>query len=658
MGKQQVVKVRDFMAFTTEEIRDGLKTDLDVLFEDNKVVHMSYKYIILQRYLMDMLEVVNYKITSDLNICNFLVNGLFVSSSINKHFEKVIEQISQPVIHKTYDRSGYEVVYAKIYEIFNKIYNELVYNVLDYSNGMTILDLMDIQFKPKLIEAIVNVSKKKDTVSIDHSHSVLNDILVNDKSLSDNPVAIGYQTGGMNKTQLSQVLASRGYTTDLNSTIFKEPVVSSFTLGMKDIYEITAESRSAAKALFLSHTSIRYSEYFARELQLAAMIVERLVDGDCGSTDYLDWFVRPGDIPLLVGKYYLNEDTKQLEIITKQHTHLVDKYIKLRSPLKCKLPNTREVCFKCFGTLAIGIPYHANLGHYCASFISRDISQAVLSVKHRDNSATSNNISLDEVGAKIFYTKDNEYYLKPELFEKYTVSIMVTLKEAFGLKDIKSDLDVSTINPERLSKLKTIIVTLTDKESGQIVLHSNVNIKDGNKLGSFTKEFLKYVSRSEFILDAKDLIVINIDNFNYNQPIILLPKVEYNFISLLSDFKKLFKNSGMTKNSSIPELLLQKSFDLINTKLNVNIAALEVIVYAFTVYNLAEGDYRLGRFSPNVRVSNIRGVVFNRSLGGGYGHEHVINLILSPISFNGKNAIDHPSDVMIKPKEVVENEQR
>jgi hypothetical protein len=49
----------------------------------------------------------------------------------------------------------------------------------------------------------------------------------------------------------------------------------------------------------------------------------------------------------------------------------------------------------------------------------------------------------------------------------------------------------------------------------------------------------------------------------------------------------------------------------------------------------------------------IEGILSNRSLGGSYGWERVIYTILSPGSFCGRNAVDHPLDVLICPNETI-----
>jgi hypothetical protein len=101
------------------------------------------------------------------------------------------------------------------------------------------------------------------------------------------------------------------------------------------------------------------------------------------------------------------------------------------------------------------------------------------------------------------------------------------------------------------------------------------------------------------------------------------------------------------------DAMIQKLFDLANSKLNINIALLEVIVYAFSCMDYENKDFRLGRGSKTVKACKIEDNIVNRSLGSSYGWERVIHTILNPSSFYNENGISTPMDVYIAPLETV-----
>lgn len=661
----KAVPIREFFKFTPKQVLDGLKKNVNILFEDNVVVKMTSRELILNRYILDLLTLVpDMPIVSKYNIVNYYTNGIYTSKTFNKCFEVILQDIVHMFVKPAGNRKLLESVYAKMYIVFNDIYNEVVYSINEYSTSINIMDFLEIQFDDELLDAMRKVDAEKTVESVNNTYSILDKIIRTKPELKNNIIARGYISGTFNGNQLKQMLASRGYVTEIDSNIFKYPIASSFVLGLNNLYDISIESRAGAKALFLSNKAVQESEYFARELQLVTMAIEHLVDGDCGNTDYLDWFVRPAsmagksDIENLVGKYYLN-DKNELEVITSKHKHLEGKNIKLRTALNCKMEDKRCVCTTCFGELSYGMHKHTNIGHISSTAVTQKLTQSILSTKHLTSSATSNDIILDDT-AKVFFNVRNKnmYAFKAGLIGKVKTSykMIISQTDAFGIKDLNPSVDVYKLNPTRVSHIESIIMVAT--QNGGKDEYFPIVIKDANKYGSFTYEFLDYILKEGYQLDDNDRYVVNLDNWTTTTPIIFMPQLEYNFLALAKNIKSVFKHMDVIKgerSSDTPESLLQKLFDLVNTKLDVNIALLEIIVYAFSVMSIKDNNYDIGRNSEDTQLMRIKGIITNRSLGAGYAWEEVIRNILSPRSFDGHNAIGHPLDVMIAPNEVIKH---
>ncbi|MGE3592891.1 MAG: hypothetical protein AB7G52_10425 [Arcobacter sp.] len=660
----KVLPVRELYKYQPIELLDNLKTNLIILFEDNVTINMTYKEIVLQRYVFELnILVPEMAIVSKYCISNFYTNGIYTAKTINKCFEVILEDIVRSFVKPIDSRELLPLCYSRMYDIVNKIYNEIVYANVEYSNSINILDFLEVQFDDNLIEAMKEVQSKKDVDSVNKTYKILDDIMYNKPELKNNIIARGYVAGTVNPNQIKQMLASRGYVTEIDSNIFKYPIASSFVLGMTDIYDLSIESRSGAKALFLSNKAVQESEYFARELQLVTMIVEKLVDGDCGNKDYMDWYVRPkeisgkSDLDNLLGKRFLNEETNKEEVITKYHTNLEGKTIKLRTAMNCKLEDKRCICTACFGDLSYGMHKHTNIGHFSSTEVTQKLTQSILSTKHLTSSATSNDIKLDN-NAKLFFNvkNKNNYAFKANLINKVRTSykMIINQSDAFGLKDLNSNVDVYKLNPARVTRIESIIIVTSDPTGKEE--YFPIVIREANKYGSFTYEFLEYIIKEGYTLDDNDRYVINLDNWTSTMNVITMPELEYNFLALAKNIKSEFKYMKIKKgdkSSETPESLLQKLFDLVNTKLDVNIALLEVIIYAFSVMSIKDNNYDLGRNSDDTQLMRIKGIITNRSLGAGYAWEEVVSTILSPRSFDGKNAVSHPLDVLLKPNEVI-----
>ena len=666
--KIQAVPVRELYNITIREMLDGLKTNVNILYEDNVVMLTSYKEVILFRYIMDLLAVIpEQPILSKYAIRNYYTNNIYTSKTINKCFEVILEDFVKDYFRPHNSRAYLPIVYAKMYDVFNSIYNELVYSITGYANSISILDFLEIQYDTELLDAIKKVSVENTPDSVNSAYVVLDKIFRTKESLRNNRITVGYISGTFNPNQVKQVLGPRGFITDINSAIYKKPIASSFTLGMPTLYDMAVESCTGAKSLYLSTRAVQTSEYFARELQLVLMFVPNLVDGDCGNTEYVDWYVRTkeeagkSDLGNLIGKRYLNDNGVE-EIITKQHTHIDGTTIKLRSAIKCKVSDKYSICAACFGELSYAIHKHTNLGHICSTTLTQKITQNILSTKHLTSSATSAAITLDTVGATFFDIKDkNTICFKASIINNNStkVTLVVDQYNAHGISALTKSTNISNYNPNRVSRLTGFILNITDK-TGNTTSYP-INIRDGNKYGSFTLEFLQHIIDVGYTLDDAERFVIDLTGWKHTLPVIEMPQIEYNFLRLAQDVKAIFKymKTEIDRNTlNTPTALLQKVFDIVNSKLDVNIALLEVIVYAFTIQSYKDNNYDLGRNSANPALAKIEYVLHGKSMAPVYAWERVSGIMTDPSAFIPNNSCMHPLDIIIEPEAYLEYKNR
>ncbi|EPU3828898.1 hypothetical protein ACVWU4_000879 [Campylobacter coli] len=661
-----VVNVEELLKFEPKEMLDGLKTDLKIKFQDGVVEDMPYREVILLRYILEVFKhIPGTKIVSKFRPAKYYVNGSFSSKTIIEVCENIFQAaVEEFLIPNNGKRSMLNDFYDSLYGMLNTIYNEVIFSKLHYAPGINIEDFLEIQYNPKLIKALQKLEKEPNPDNVNACYTVLDNLLRNE--YKGNPVAEGYMAGFINSRQIYQMLGPRGYIAELDGKIFSKPITSSFVLGMKDIYESAVESTSARKALSVSTEGIKKTEYFARELQLVAMYIENLVDGDCGSKEYIVRYVRPdngkgvSDLKTLLGKRYLNEETGKEEYITNNHKHLIGKTIKLRSPLTCKHPDKRCVCSACFGQLSYAIAETDNLGHACSVEVTRQVSQTVLSFKHLMTSSNLVSISLDEIASEFLMIKDNNYLIfKPGIFNSINTKIELVIEQtqAFGLKDLNNQIDIYKLQLSSVSSIKDFIIRVTNKQGVVTEYPINLNPTKGQKKYSlFTYEFIQHCLDGNTSLDDDERFIINITNYNKNDYFLYLPEVEFNFLGLASSIKSEFKHlqvmTGIASKET-PESKLHRLYELLNTKFDINIAIVEVIVYAFTVCSLRLNNYDIGRHSDDKQLLPIRTIIKNRSLGAAYGWENVIKIIFSASSFNGNNAVSHPLDVLFTPNEVL-----
>lgn len=564
-----------------------------------------------------------------------------------------------------------------VYEVTNTLYVEMIKRAEASVTSIDILDLIEVVEHPEIkpvLEAIHRGTRETETdygrPTIEAAYATLKSVLSKSPTLNNNALAHAYRSKTVNENQVMQCVGPRGFLTHVDGYLMPVPVTESYTTGMGSLYNIMAESQSAAKSLYFSESPLQDSEYFARRLQLMTMVVERLHYVDCGSQDYFHWQVKPaildkkgkqiypGDIEFMEGKFYLDETTNSLKEIKKTDTHLFGKRILLRTVLKCKHPDPHGVCAVCFGKLSDNLTAEQNLGHVCAATMTQQTSQSVLSTKHLDASSNAAVVVLGEEGKKFFTVgkNGNTILLRNDLDAAIEVRLMVTQKEAFALTDILLVQQVDQVNASRVSEIDYVGVEVTQKGITAVI---PVCVSQSGRYAMLTLDFLKYLKLHHWTSDNRGNFIFDMKNWDTNKPIFTLPEVEYSFSAHSHQVAKIIESSmeaiADRAKPNAPESTLVELFDLVNAKLKVNMAALEVILYASMVNNSGEDDFGLARGSTTASLGVSDQTLRNRSLSAAYSYEKQLMLITDPQSFYKQNRPDSVFDVFIHPKEVIEN---
>lgn len=695
MAKNKVVRVREFFKFTSEELYRGLKTNHIVRFDDGDLF-LTSREIIFNRFIWDIFKYFEEKlgkktfISTQFSVTEYYTNGSFTQDSITILLENIFKYTVDLFCRETFNREILNnYLFEKLYDIYNDIYNVVICNSLDYSASIDIIDFLEIQFKDPILKSLINLNDNYTEEDIAHAYKTVDEVIMNDKTLDQNPLVGMYRSKSLNRSQMQQIVGPRGNIPDLNSTIFKDPVKSSFTLGLRSLYELAVESRTAVGSLYVAHRAIGDSEYLARSMQLVTMRMERLIDGDCGNKDYIDWYIPENpiigksELPLLVGKRYLNEETGKEDVIKITDTHLIGKTIKIRSILNCKCGHPSHVCVACMGDLAYSVPYPTNLGHWASTRITEDTTQGLLSRKHKTDSSKGIDFELGHDESMFFKKSDPnkdghglKFNIKSFQPEKLKYELIVSQDIAKGLSGLESTIDIGRLSPNKISKIDEVLFRITDKAGDYKFYRLNIafsksfkqvketdlmNLSKASKVhGYFTTEFLNYIVGGEDeipkckIENGDDSYVIELNDWikgpDNGKRFIEFPNLEHNFMQLTKEFKEVM--SKLAKDSS-PMKMLQDMFDLLNVKLDVNIALIEIVVSAFIVKDRNGKDVHLGRGLNNETMS-ISGIINNGSIAGICAFERHKTHLLTPKTFNGHNLVDHTMDVMIKPQETME----
>lgn len=662
------IHVRDIINMNNHQaqamVLDNDIKAIDITFDDNAVVRSTGKELIYSSYFWDMFRKWPQTPILGRHHVSHVLKGNPLTS--NTHIELLaILNADICTAYSFITPESKEPVLAAIYEVTNNIHNEVTKLGEADVISIDILDFIEVVNHPE-VKAAVDGTEANHT-SITATYNKISQVINSDPNLAHNNVAKAIKAKMVNANQVSQCVAVRGFPTEVDGSILKTPILSNYAIGMNSMYDYVAESRSAAKALYFAEAPLQDAEYFARRLQLLAMVVERVHTGDCGSTDYVLWRVNPplidergnvtypGDLKFMSGKFYLDEATGELKEIKGNEVNLNNGLIKLRSVLSCRHEDHHGVCSTCFGGLSRNVSKYANLGHLCAATMTQQTSQSVLSSKHLDASSVSASINITGEASKFLTTNraKNAYLVRKEIKE-LAPRMIVPREEAIGLTDILAVDDTSNINPLRVSSVTT--VDFKTVQNG-LEFTNSISVNQGNRRAILTSEFLAYLKEKRWETDSQNNFVFDLSDWNYVLPIMRLPDMEYSYSDHSHQIAKVIESSmknitdRSAPNSSV--FTLQELFALVNSKLNVNIAALEVLIYAMMIPTKDSNGLSRNRPGSVLGIADV--VIKSRSLGAALAFEDQTVTLVNPQSFFKLDRVDGPLDAMIAPQEVVQH---
>lgn len=569
-------------------------------------------------------------------------------------------------VHMTYGDGNYdrEHVWKRIYETVNLVYNVFTVKIAAYQTTSNILDYLEIYDHPEV--AAANEALKPTQQSLDATYKRISHVVNTAPELSHNTVVRAARAGLVKQDQVNQIVGPRGFMTDADSNVFTdEPLMTGYLEGVTSMYGTLIESRSAVKALIFTKNPLQVVEYFNRKMQLATSYVKYLIPGDCGSNEYVEVFMSNSMLKGFEGKYYLNERTGRLEAITLRHHDLQNKIIKMRSGTKCRHRAQGAVCFTCMGQLAFQVPEGTNLGHVSSSEMCQEGSQLVLSVKHYDGSSVVMSMSLTDHDLLFIYegSDPGTIFFNASLQEKHPYLILETVERppvtgAAGLASLKPNTNVYDLSIQSITKFKDIQVGITLPDG--TITENYVSVSQGSRLGSFTHEFLDYIIHNGYSILDDGSYRVDLSHWDFDKPALALPMKHRNMLDYMSDIEDFLRSpqdTGRDSRSPIttPRLINYTSIDkalidlyeLVSSKLNVNVAHLEILILAMMRRADNPDDYGFPDLDEPFMFERHRKLMEMRSMGGEMAYERQPTVLENVDSYLVRNRMSHILDPMI-----------
>lgn len=659
------ILARNFLKFTTNQIWEMVIGDFICVFDDGELV-TNHKQMQYMSYFWDLHRMYpKTKMLMEHHIKSIINDGLLRSDTHLNLFSNIAKSVYEA--YRDIGIPSIDTIARVIYEKTNEAYCDMSNRLEEYVVTLDVTDFIGIVAEPAIAKALDVIEPTQK--SLDNTFKTLNDIIFKSDTLKHNPIAMVARAGLVNKNQLMQCVGPRGYGVDVDSSRFPKPILRGVVHGYRSLHDMLVESRSAAMALYYSKTPLQMAEYFSRRLQLLCQTLSNLHIGDCGSTHYLTLRVRDaekengvvvfeGDLPLIVGKYYLDERARQLKVVKATDIHLINTTLKIRSPIAgCAHPDPNGICSTCFGELAFSVPDNTNIGHMCSTFMTQQSSQSVLGTKHLVGSAVIDRIILtSEMSKYLKISHKGESYLLADSLNNKKITIKVMSRFATGISDIDLVKDITELNISRVSKIEMISMEVTDKNGNVSIYPAIVSV--GKREASFTYDFLSFIKNKRWKVDDKSNYVFDLEGWDRSKEILTLPLKHTSTSEHSSEIADMIESSIKDLNTrdqaQNPQAILIELTDLINTKLNVNMAVVEVILHAACVRSMEHNDYRLPKAGTTSEVGVSKLTIQNRSLSAAMAYEEQRQISFSPEAFFYGHRPDHALDVFLKPREVLE----
>ena len=336
-------------------------------------------------------------------------------------------------------------------------------------------------------------------------------------------------------------------------------------------------------------------------------MINHLVPGDCGSTEYTTLTVPPDDdgrkmLRSLAGLYLRTADDKLVEIFPHME-HLLGKTIEFRTSLNCRHAKNQGVCETCYGATSYAIPYDTNPGHVSCTAMCKDISQLIISTKHLDFIVHRFMVILrgkDTMYLRTDKSSHENIYLKPQPKGNSIVMRFLT-DEAKRLVDIKYVTKMSNLPITRVSALSTVEFWVRDENSG-LIDGSEVDLVKSATKASLSEEMLTYLREHGWRVEGNRTYV-ELNDWNYNHPIFTYPLKHESMSEYGKRVETFIRSGGKTDDDD--DLEVESSTRRNNTTLTAYSDPNAALMDAYTLISDKLKDIHMGHIATILLASRV-----------------------------------------------------
>lgn len=558
-----------------------------------------------------------------------------------------------------------EKLTAELYQHSNKQYNLQVIRMEDEVVGVSIVDVVQLFDIPEVHDIL------KTATPTEQSVIAVNNGITKLFSKSKSPAVANKmmvrmaRAGVIKAAQLVQAVAPTGYIEDIDGSIFKYPLMSNYTDGHRSLYDNMVESRKAGQAIEATKAELEEAVYQSRRQEILNEIIMTVHPGDCGTKSFTptklvqDNGLTESDLVLHAGKYYFDAggNPADLKEIRPTDEFLYGRIINMRSILHCAHADSNGVCETCLGTMALTIPRRTNLGQLMTTDLYAFIIQLQLSKKHHLANSIIQKLSLSDDDKKFLAVgNDGISYYFTEHMQNAKFKITIPHDDGKSLTDVLYLADITKISIARLTEIGSIRLEI---DYGAYTDARPFILGTGKRKASFSHEMLAFVKEKYWDTDEKsNNFIIDMEGWDVTKPFAYVPMKNDSMADFSLGFKAHIesdvKKEDMRDTMIDPDEYLKDTYDLLNRKLSINMAQVEVAVLGIMIRSAKNDQYALPKPWSDRGVGVMSLAMALRSLAATMAFEKHTIIFNSVKSFINKNRPDHPMDAILHPELIPE----
>lgn len=547
-----------------------------------------------------------------------------------------------------------EDLQATAYRLSNMLHNAFTGEGERYQSSVDALSLLEIHRDPDISKALNETRHTK--AGINELYSRINRVLMEKPSLRFNPMVAANRNKQIKIAQFDQVVGSRGFCSEIDQTIFPTMVSSGFSRGLHKLSHFLMCSRDASKAMQATDDPVKQTEYYNRELQLFTFVVKKIYVGDCGSTETIPWQVQADELDtILPGKNYVDEDGT-IKMISASDRHLKDRVIQMRNVASCWHPEDGTICSTCMGQIGWSVQKGTNLGHAGTVTQNERVSQDVISTKHLLISATSEGFDVDPFYAEYLVNAGDisEIMLSTGVWDKH-VEIEIDLADIPRLSDITVMKNLSNAELAKFSVIRSITMLIHNDDEEKTVTTVIIPTCHGSYRPFLTDAVVKHMLDYGYETMGKK-IKVDLMNWDNAESILRFPERHQSTLELMAELKSaLFMSTKESKaklrydltDPDILSMAMKDMCEMTNRKFSVNLAIVELVLYAMMSRDPANGDYRLPKKGTGRWFDAKSNIMNGRSLSVKSSYEQQYEMLQTATSYTNPVRADHPFDHLL-----------